>query len=258
MKSPSVSYKFALSSLVTVLSVSSAIAQSVNWGGSGSVNVLSYDSYGVEDVGRHIWELGWFADGYTPTVDNPTTWATNWNSVDVGSHRLFGDGTYNTNEVVLNPGAVGKQIYMFVHNGTVDKAVWGPLMGTPAGEALLFTQGQTFLPVPAPAITLDIADNPLDTEDDNFTVIWGRVDRNMYLDSLWGGGLPTASPLPPDGGIIRGGGVISNLIPDSQATPYDDLNGLFENQTATWLIPEPSIAMLGGLGTLLLLRRRRN
>lgn len=235
-------------------------AQSVAWGGSGSFDVLSYDSHGNQDLNLLTWELGWFADSYTPNASNYTTWATNWNSVDVGSHHIYDDDTYNTNEIVYDPGNVGKQIYMFVHNGgTSDKTIWGSLMGTPAGEALIMTEGQSFLPAPAPALTFDIADNPLDQADDNFQVIWGRVDRNMYADNLWTGtGVFPQSPLPENGGVIRGGGVISNLIPDSQATPYDELNGTFENQTATWaVVPEPSAAVLGGLGMLLLLRRRR-
>ncbi len=233
-------------------------AQTVAWGGSGSFDVLSYDSHGNADIDALTWELGWFSDGYTPGAANAETWADNWNSVDVGSHHLYGDGTYNTNEVVDDPGNVGKTIYMFVHNGGLDKSVWGSLMGTPAGEALIMTQGQKFLPSPAPGITFDIADNPLDASDDNFTVIWGRVDRNMYADSLWGGGNTPTGPAPANGGVIWGGGIISNPIPDSQATPYDDLNGLFENQTATWaLVPEPSAALMGGIGLLFLLRRRR-
>jgi len=43
-------------------------AQTVAWGGSASENVLSFDSKGNQDVNMHIWELGWFSDGYTPTA----------------------------------------------------------------------------------------------------------------------------------------------------------------------------------------------
>jgi MYXO-CTERM domain-containing protein len=242
-----------------LLAMPQLTAQSVNWGGSGSFSVLSYDSHGNQDVNLLTWELGWFSDGYTPDATNYLTWASNWNSVDVGSHYLYGDGTYNTNEVVANPGNVGKQIYIFVHNGGTDKDVWGPLMGTPQGEALIMTEGLTFLPTPSPAITFDIADNPYDNADNNLTVIWGRVDRNMYRDDLWGGGLPVTSPAPLNGGVIWNAGIISNPIPNSVATPYDDLNGTFESQTATWsAVPEPTGALVvGGLGLLVFMRRRR-
>jgi len=238
-------------------------AQTVNWGGTISVNPLSFDSSGNQDISTHVWELGWFNNGYTPTATNYATWATNWNSVDVGSFKAFDGGSlYSANEIVDNPGAasLGKTMYTFVHNGgTADPTVWGPLMGTPAGEALLYTLGLTFLPSPAPTVSFNIANNPLDAAADNgFNVIWGRVDRNMYSDALWGGSNTPASPAPANGGVMWNAGIITNPIADSQATPYDDLNGLFENQTATWApIPEPTAAFLGGLGILLLLRRRR-
>jgi len=237
-------------------------AQTVAWGGSVSFNPLSFDSRGNQDIDTHVWELGWFNDGYTPDATNATTWSSNWNSVDVGAFRAFDGGLFSANEIIYDPGAVsvGKTMYTFVHNGgTADPTVWGPLMGTPDGEALLYTLGLTFLPVPAPTVSFNIANNPLTLSDDSgFDVVWGRVDRNMYLDSLWGGLNTPVSPAPANGGVIWNAGIITNPVADSQATPYDELNGLFENQTATWApVPEPSTALLGGLGALLLLRRRR-
>ena len=239
-------------------------AQTVAWGGSASLNPLSYDSHGNVDIGLLTWELGWFADGFTPDASNPETWADNWNSLDYGTFQDYG-GIYAANFVVddplvVDPAAEGKTIYTFVHNGgTTDKSVWGKLMGTPDGEALIYTQSLSYLSAPAPTQTTDIADNPLDSADDTLTVIWGRVDRNMYADADWGGSNTPTGPAPANGGVVTGGGVISNPIADSQVTPYDALNGTFENQTATWVlvpIPEPSSAILGGLGLLLLLLRR--
>lgn len=245
-----------------LLAMPNLTAQTVGWGGSGSVNPLSYYSNGTVDNASLTWELGWFSDGYAPTADSFSTWATNWNSVDVGEHRLYPTPeppTWNLNEEYTNlaPASApnGKQIYMFAHNGgTTDKSVWGPLMGTAAGEALIITDGQFFPPLGL-ALSFDIADNPYGTEDDNFNVVFGRVDRNMYLDALW----PTdANMIPANGGVIQGGGVFSNPRADSQAAPYDDFNGTFESQTGTWApIPEPSAAILGCLGMLGLLRRRR-
>ncbi len=229
---------YIIGPLSLLLMTAQSYGQTVAWGGSGSFSPLSFDSRGNQDLSNHVWELGWFTDGYTPTATNFATWAANWHSVDVGSFKEFAGGLYSANEIVDNPGApsVGKKMYTFVHNGgSSNPAVWGPLMGTPAGEALLYTLGLTFLPVPAPTVSFNIANNPLDAADDSgFKVIWGRVDRNMYLDSLWGGTNTPASPVPPNGGVIWTAGVISNPIPDSQETPYDELNGTFENQTATW------------------------
>jgi hypothetical protein len=262
---------WSLAGVVGTLSlVAQAHGQTVAWGGSVSESTLSFDSKGNADTGSMIWQLGYFATGYTPTATNYSTWAANWNSVDVGSHRRYDDPDplsefpvlYAANEIVDDPGpsAVGKIMYTFVHNGgSADPAVWGPLMGTADGEALLYTSGLTFQPVPAPTVSFNIANNPLDASDDNtFQVIWGRVDRNMYLDSLWGGTNTPASPAPANGGVITGGGLITSPVPDSQTpAPYDFLNGTFENQTATWQIPEPSAAFLGAISALLLLRRRR-
>ncbi len=239
--------------------------QTVAWGGSTSVNPLSFDSKGNQDINTLVWELGWFDDGYTPTAINYATWADKWNSVDVGS--FFNYGTfYAANEVVDDPDAsvYGKLMYTFVHNGgTADTAVWGDLMGTPDGEALLYTAGLTFPSVPGTTVSFNIANDPLNAaDDDTFQLIWGRVDRNMYLDADWGGTNTAASPAPANGGVMQGGGIISIPMADSQVAPYADLNGLFENQTATWAatsaIPEPSVAVLSGLGMLLLMRRRRS
>lgn len=237
-------------------------AQTVAWGGSASNSPLSYDSHGNVDVGLLTWELGWFADGYIPESSNAESWADNWNSVAIGSYQDFG-GIYAANFVVtdplaIDPSAEGKTIFTFVHNGGADKNVWGKLMGTADGEALIYTESLSYLAAPAPTQTSDIADNPLDSSDDVLTVIWGRVDRNMYADADWGGENTPTGPAPANGGVITGGGVISNPIADSQVTPYDNLNGIFENQTATWVeAPEPSSAILGALGMLLLFRRCR-
>lgn len=239
-------------------------AQSVAWGGSTSNNQLSFDSHGNADLGVLTWELGWFADGYSPNATNFATWADNWNSVDVGAFTSAGPpgppGPFLSANLFLDNlldapvGTEGKQMYTFVHNGgTTDAAVWGPLMGTPNGEALIYTLGQTFKGTGIPTQSFNIADNPTDPNDD-LTVIWGRVDRYMYADDTW----PSGSGSPPaDGGVIWNAGVISNPIANSVASPANDLNGTFENQTATW-IPEPASALLVVLGgALTALRRRR-
>ncbi|MBT8044478.1 MAG: hypothetical protein KJO79_05955 [Verrucomicrobiae bacterium] len=248
--------------LLILTIIPQAVAQSVAWGGSASTNPVSYDSHGNVDIGLMTWELGWFSDGYIPESSNAETWAVNWNTVAIGSYQDLG-GLYAANLFVddplaIDPSAVGKTIYTFVHNGGTDKNVWGALMGTPDGEALIYTQNLTYLDAPAPTQTSDIADNPLDATDDELTVIWGRIDRNMYADADWGGENTPTGPVPANGGVIQGGGVISNPVADSQVTPYDNLNGVFENQTATWVVvPEPSSAIFGAVGIILLLRHRR-
>lgn len=231
-------------------------AQTVSWGTSVSVNPLAFDSYGNVDNENHQWELGWFNDGFIPDANNWSQWETNWNRVsspvaepdplppyemvNYPTHRDW-DGLWavsvNTYDVGLL--AAGKQQYIFSYNDM-------DLFGTASGEALLFRQDGLVFPTVPNQETFDVADNPLDDglafNDDTFTVVWGRVDREMY--NL--------------GGVLTGGGVIHSLVPDSNAQPYDALNGTFETQTATWVVvPEPTSALLVLLGFAALLRRKR-
>jgi len=82
---------------------------------------------------------------------------------------------------------------------------------------------------------------------------WNPVDTNAHLfivdNSFPSGGLWSVSGHVDDvgveaGGLVSGGGEFSFLVPDSNATPADSLNGTFEVQAATWPIPGPSAAFL--------------
>lgn len=70
---------------------------------------------------------------------------------------------------------------------------------------------------------------------------WNMVDSSTYQDF---------------GGMVVGGGVYTDLQQDSNAQPPNTGFATFEAQSFTW-IPEPSVGLLGGMGLLLLLRRRR-
>ena len=219
--------------------------QTVAWGSSVSVNPLAFNSTGTVDNNTNIWDLGYFNDGYTPDATNWATWADNWKAVDTNYHKEW-DNVYwavATNNYSVAPAAVGKQMYVFAYNDLAK-------IGTPQGEALIYRQNGLLFPSSPNQETFDIANNPTDDgksfNDDNFTVIWGRVDREMYADANG------------NNGILTGGGIFSFVVPDSNATPYDNGNGTFEAQFATWqVVPEPSAALLSALGMLLLLRRRR-
>lgn len=227
------------------LMLTSAHAQTVAWGTSVSENPLSFTSDGAVDNAVLDWELGWFSDGYTPTAANWSTWAANWNPVNYESGGSLGDRahmnydglwTVSVNTSDVGAAAAGKQVYMFAHNDV-------SLFGTADGEALLFREDGLLFPTIPNQITFDIADNPLDTNDDAFTVIWGRIDREMYNI----------------GGVLEGAGVFGVKVADSAATPYDSVNGTFEAQSGTWaVIPEASTSLLGLLGAASLLRRKRS
>jgi hypothetical protein len=244
------SLRFPLLITAAFASLANLHGQTVAWGTSASVNPLSFNSDGAVDNSSNTWTLGWFNVGYTPTDTNWDSWADNWNPVATSVHQDWGGFwavSVNTYDVGVD--AAGKQMYVFAYND-LNK------IGTPDGEVLIYRQDGLLFPSIPNQETFDIADNPLDAGDDAFTVIWGRVDRNMYADNLWPNN--AASPVPENGGVLTGGGIFSVLMPDSVSVPYDQGNGTFEAQFGTWaVIPEPSTALLGGLGMMLLLRRRR-
>lgn len=226
-----------LSLLLTLSFLGTAKSQTVDWGTSYSVTPLSYTSSGSVDNQTLTWQLGWFTDGFTPDETNYLSWEANWNSVATAYHVEDG-GLWAVSGHVDNVGvaAGGKQEYIFAFNDM-------GLLGTPTGEAFLARQDGTFFPTGPNANVFDIADFMGNTNDDSLTVVWGRVDRDMYAT----------------GGIVTGGGEFSSLVPDSNSQPPDQLNGTFEVQSGTWApVPEPSSALLmGAMGLLIMVRRRR-
>lgn len=248
----------SLLALLTLAAAPRADAQTVAWGTSVSFNPIAFNSDGSLDNSVNQWSIGYFADGFVPDATNYLDWGVNYtpvsslvpeedplapgsgNLVNYPYHRSeSGLWSVSVNTYDVGPAAGGKQIYMFAYNDL-------SLIGTPEGEALLYREDGLLLPSVPNQITFDIADNPRDPVDDNFTVIWGRVDRDTINA----------------GGILRGGGIITALEDADSATGsgnggFDELFSPYEAQFATWPIPEPSVALLGCIGWLLLLRRRR-
>jgi hypothetical protein len=193
-----------------------AQAQMVVWGTSASFMPLSYTSDGAVDHAKLTWQLGWFTNSFVPTADNWAQWQANWHPVASDHHRDWGGiwaVAVNTEDV--GSLAAGKQVYVFAFNDVA-------LLGTPAGEALLYRQDGLLFPNTPNQATFDIAGKQVDgnplANDLPVTVIWGRLDRRMY----------------EPGGIVAGGGTFSVLVPDSTAQPPAHLNGTFEAQSGTW------------------------
>ena len=234
-------WKFALR--VPAIAVSALLfagqlqAQTVAWGSSVNFTPISYTSDGTVDNEVLTWDLGYFTTGYTPDQTNFATWAANWNAVASDTYRDFGGlWALSVNTLDVGPVAAGRQMYIFAYNSLAN-------IGTSAGEALLFREDGLLFPTVPNQVTFDIANNPLDTNDDAFTVIWGQVDRSVY----------------GAGGMLVGGGTYSDLKTDSNTQPPNNGFGTFEAQSFTWApIPEPSAAVLACLGSLVLLRRRRS
>lgn len=217
--------------------------QTVAWGSSANFTPISFTSDGTVDNEVLKWDLGYFTAGYTPDQTNYATWAANWNVVATDRYRDFGGiWALSVNTLDVGPIAAGRQMYMFAYNDL-------GAIGTPSGEALLFREDGLLFPTVPNQVTFDIADNPLDdgfefngqpANDDAFTVIWGQVDRSIYAA----------------GGMLVGGGFVTDLKTDSNRQPANDGNATFEMQSFTW-VPEPSTALLSVLGALMLLRRSR-
>lgn len=184
-----------------------APAQSVDWGTSLSLLPVGYHSDGTATGSRLIWTLGYFRDGFVPDQTNHPAWAAHYVEVDSTvetSEPFFGVSGSKSD---VGPEAAGKQAWILAYNDLC-------LLGSSVGEALLFKQDGLLFPGFAESRVFDIADNPFDADDDGFTVVWGRVDRNR--DAL--------------GGLVTGGGTLGSPLADTSSREW-------EGQTASWASP---------------------
>ncbi|MES2709713.1 MAG: hypothetical protein V4726_24150 [Verrucomicrobiota bacterium] len=239
--------KFHLATLIILgFAAGKVSAQTVTWGTSYSDVPATFLADGSPDISSVLtWTLGYFqtpvGGAFTPTADNFDSWVTNWKPVaDQVYHTDPDTGEYvalqsyaGTGGPPAVPAAIGQTMWIFAYNNTAS-------IGTPSGQALLFTQNTTF-PGIALSKDFDIQDTAGNAEDDNFTIVWGRVDRD------WLGA----------GGIQSGSGVVSQAQSDSVESGVNSGYGTFEAQSATWPVPEASSSLLGLMGSALLLGRRR-
>lgn len=232
--------------LVLGLMAAGASAQTVAWGTSYSDVPASYLSDGTADVGVLTWTLGYFNTGYTPTASNYDSWVANWNQVasqtyhqDPGTSEYVALQSYASGDPGDPPEVIaarGQVMWIFAYNTTAE-------IGSETGQALLFTQNTTF-PGQALSKDFDIQNTAGNTEDDDFNIVWGRVDRDwLNLNA---------------GEVKQGGGVYGSFVPDSTESGPSSGYGTFEAQAGGWsIVPESSTSLLGLLGSTLLLKRRR-
>jgi hypothetical protein len=225
----------ALGTLICTLG--SLEARTVFWG--GPTDSVLYQSDGVTPVDSSFtFLLGSFEVGFDPLTAGFETWATNWNTFDqayLNPTTNFFESTAFMNEQGISNGVNAdttydfrsKQLYLWVFNSNV----FNPLQPT-TNESALFT---------GPSWVMPAEGNPCCGED-NFplqfyvsnmaTAITGTVDPDYD-----GPGSPIVGPL-------------GSATPPS--TAFD-----FQTHSIT-VIPEPSVALFGGLSLLgLALRRRR-
>lgn len=90
--------------------------------------------------------------------------------------------------------------------------------------------------------------------DNDYTVTLFNGDYSTQVAQLAGQGVPDASPAFNRSTFNLGDGVTFDRM---QITSNVDSFSVMEVRAATSAVPEPSAALLGGLGALALLRRRR-
>jgi len=95
-------------------------AQTINWGNAAPNPVttdINFDSTGSTLDGTYTFELGVFDVGYDPDVEDPTTWFSNWTTLDTAIYNptlsLFSDSYQITDNTYL-----GRQAYIFGYNQT--------------------------------------------------------------------------------------------------------------------------------------------
>jgi hypothetical protein len=169
--------------------------------------------------------VGTFANGFTPTDANATSWSSNWVSFGTDNTDTSFPYTWGGIGSVNDASTNSFQGYIWGYNNQ-------GLMGLTGGEALLVTSTSWVTPTfgsntPSPDWAIS----------NSTTTVFGRVDRN--IDAA--------------GSVDQGAGIISSPVADSTAST-------FEVQSATWNVapvPEPGSALLlASLGLLARVRRR--
>jgi MYXO-CTERM domain-containing protein len=230
-------------SLLSLLFAGGLHAQTVDWGTSvalnsngpgGATTTQSFLSDGSDMPASMTWDLGYFSGGFVPNQTNFSMWNDNWVSLQTAFLQPSPDFNLSGHINDVGAAAANQQGYIWAYS---DRAA----MGVAGTEALLVTASDWIMPTVPNQITFDIADFTGSPDDDNMTVVWGRVDR--IIEGA--------------GGVLQGGGIITDPQADSNSPDYSAVT--FEVQTATWAtpVPEPSSALVALLGIFGLFGRRK-
>lgn len=219
---------------IGLLLLSNAHAVTLHWG--GAVGDFMFESDGVTSVdpAEFSFELGLFEDGFTPSLDNASDWAMNWNVLDEGSYNamtgyLAGSVNLSADNGISDGNATepastffGKDAYIWVYNQNtaIDETLEWALLSNPTGGGSAATEW-TFPDSTEAQTHAGVIDFRI--SDPGVTPVFGSENQGPPSS---GEGFQEASP----------------------SVPY----GL---QTAT--IPEPSSALLVLLGMASLLSNRK-
>ena len=211
--------------------------------------------YGLEKSGAGTWILG------SGNLNNTTA--------TVSDGTLLVNGTLANSSAIVNGGTLGGagSISGAVSINTTGALSPGASIGAFGTGALTLNTGSTFLyELNTTAATGDLLNVNGDL-DFNGTVNLNLVDLGANVALAAG----TKFTLLSYAGAWTSGDVFSGYADDSSFTAfnnewlinYNDTSagavngGLYSSAVTLTVIPEPASALLGGIGTLLLLRRRR-
>lgn len=147
------------------LAAASARAGTINWGSEVWSTLFASDG-SVMAQGAYTFELGTFANGFTPSSSNILEWESHWTGVDTADYNAA-DG-YFTAALEWTPAHaefVNRQAYLWIHNAFTD----------PANEWLLVTDADWKFPA--------VDDGCCGT---TFPVQWSVSDVDTEAVPLWG------------------------------------------------------------------------
>lgn len=223
--------------LVLLFFTTEARSQTFNWGSAVYSDLVDSKGNVLDDT--YIFELGSFAGGFTPGMDNVMEWKDNW--------QAFDRADYNGIETPTDDGIYG---YFTSTASMTDSGLSDSAHMTPS--AISFEGMDAYVWIrnsPDPSLTTEwmLARNSawvFPTADpgccDNGTPIeWSSSDLTASDTPVWG----------------TQGGIVGNGITTSSGGPYTMQTATFDN---SMLVPEPSVFLLNVLAaTVFAFRRRR-
>ncbi|MEK7952020.1 PEP-CTERM sorting domain-containing protein [Luteolibacter soli] len=205
-----------------LFAVAQATAVTINWG--SPVLSSTVNSQGQEiDSSYHV-ELGAFANGFVPTEQNMSEWASNWRTFSVATYVAeFGSFT-GTADLVAGGASSDPMASLGMNFSDVEAYVWIFNSATMSANTEWFLGRSDSWVMPTAPLETDCCDDRLPTQ-------WSISDLRPGDTPVYGGQ-----------GQVAGAGSASNP-------------GNYDIQTYT--VPETSSLLLASVGLLFTFWRRR-
>ncbi len=216
-----------------------AHAVTLHWGSAAGDFIYESDGTSAVDPGSFNFELGTFSDGFDPSANPLSSWASNWHRLDIGTYNSttgFLTGSVTLNAAPAPDGSIldgnatdtasfffGKDAYVWIYNqnSTVDETLEWVLLANPTGDGSDPETAWTFPTAGEADARSDVIDFRI--SDPGVTPLFGGENKGTPST---GDGISTGTPTT------------------------------FALQTFT-IIPEPSSTFLLALGVLTLFARRK-